>query len=81
MLACMSCCCFSYVGGVHCVVNVSPVLPPPQSSYASYASHMLWFATARTLLKDSQCMQFCRKTLTAIMQKQECLEIVGVRRW
>jgi hypothetical protein len=39
---------------------------------------MLWFATARTLLKDSQCMQFCRKTLTAIMQKPECLEVVDV---
>ena len=23
-------------------------------------------------------MQFCRKTLTAIMQKQECLEVVDV---
>ena len=51
------------------------------SHLSSYASHMLCFATARTLLKDSQCMQFCRKMLTAIMQKQECLEVVDVRRW
>ena len=77
MLACMSCC-FSYVGGVHCVVNVSPVLPPPPPLVLLCLPHAV-VRHGRTLLKDSQCMQFCRKTLTAIMQKQECLEVVDVR--
>jgi len=47
-----------------------------EDSKSSYDSHMLWFATARTLLKDSQCMDFCQKILTVIITKQHCLEVV-----
>ena len=30
-------------------------------------SHMLWFTTARTLLYNSQCTQFCLKVLKALI--------------
>lgn len=45
---------------------------------SSQASDMLWFLTARTLLKESHIMQFCRRTLCAIVEKPRCIEAVEV---
>ena len=39
---------------------------------------MLWFLTARTLLKESQIMLFCRRTLCAIIDKPRSVEAVEV---
>jgi hypothetical protein len=39
---------------------------------------MLWFLTARTLLKESQVMLFCRRTLCAIVDKPRSVEAIEV---
>ena len=39
---------------------------------------MLWFLTARTLLKESQVMLFCRRTLCAIIDKPRSVEAAEV---
>ena len=44
----------------------------------SYSSQMLWYLTTRTLLNDSQVMEFSRKMLSAIMSNQRCLDVAEV---
>ena len=60
--------CFTFFTHLTCML-------PPQSSHAS---DMLWFLTARTLLKESHIMQFCRRTLCAIIEKPRCIDTVEV---
>lgn len=45
---------------------------------SSQASDMLWFLTARILLRESQVMLFCRRTLCAIVDKPRSVEAVEV---
>ena len=40
---------------------------------------MLWYLTTRTLLNDSQIMDFSRTMLSSIMASQRCLEVDEVR--
>ena len=66
-----------YEVSVHWVI-LNFIHPPPTPTQPSYASNMLWFATARTLLKESQLLQFCRSCLVTVMEKKQCLEVTEV---